>query len=95
MKNEFLHRYISRTSTRGGTDNFIDQLFFKNTYFAEHLSVAVTIKIVKAMSNLIVIKLSEFVTCNYPYIFSTVYLEPSYPFTIFAKQVHCRCLAGF
>ena len=27
--------------------------FFKNTYFPEHLSVAMTIKILKAMSNVI------------------------------------------
>ena len=48
--------YISKTLTRDGTDNIIDQIFFKNTYFAEYLSVAMTIKIVKTMSNLIVIK---------------------------------------
>ena len=33
---------ISRTLARDGAESFIDQLFFKNTYFPEHLSVAMT-----------------------------------------------------
>ena len=31
---------ISRTLARDKADSFIDQLFFKNTHFPEHLSVA-------------------------------------------------------
>ena len=33
---------ISRTLARDGAERFIDQLFFKNTYFPEHLWVAMT-----------------------------------------------------
>ena len=76
MKNELHHRYISRTLTGDGADNFTDQVFFKNTYFPEHLSVAMIIKILKAMSNLIAIDfqslaLAIICTC------SVVYLKPS------------------
>ena len=59
---------ISRTLARDGADSFIDQLFFKNTYFPEHLSVAMTIQTLKAMSNL-----TEFDTWNYLYIFRSVF----------------------
>ena len=55
--------YISRTLTIVGAD----QLFFKNAYFPEHLSVAMTIKTLKAIGNLI-----EFDTGNYLYMFSSV-----------------------
>ena len=59
---------ISRTLARDGAGSFIDQLFFKNTYFPEHLSVAMTIQTLKAMSNL-----TEFDTWNYLYIFRSVF----------------------
>ena len=59
---------ISRTLARDEADSFIDQLFFKNTHFPEHLSVAMTIKTLKTMSNL-----TEFDTCNYLCIFSNVF----------------------
>ena len=60
--------YISITLTRDGVDSFIDQLFFKNTYFPEHLPEAMTIKLLKAMSNL-----TELGTGNYLYMFSSVF----------------------
>ena len=58
----------SRALASDEADSFIDQLFFKNTHFPEHLSVAMTIKTLKAMRNLI-----EFDTCNYLCIFSNVF----------------------
>ena len=59
---------ISRTLARNTADSFIDQLFFKNTFFPKHLSVAMTIKSLKVMSNL-----TGFDTCNSFCIFSTVF----------------------
>ena len=53
---------------RDGADSFIDQLFFKNAYFPEHLSAAVTTKSLKAMSNL-----TELGTGNYLHTFSSVF----------------------
>ena len=58
---------ISRTG-RHRADRFIDQLFFKSTYFPEHFSVVMTITTLKALSNL-----TEFHTCNYLCIFSSVF----------------------
>ena len=75
MKNDLLHRYISRTLTRDGADNFENQLFFKKTYFPEHLPVAMTIKILKAMSNLIAINLNLKLEIIYTCL--VVYLESS------------------
>ena len=66
--NKLLHRHISRALTRDGADSFIDKLFFKNAYFSEHLSVAMTIKTLKTMNNLI-----EFDSGNYLYMFSSVF----------------------
>ena len=54
--------------TRDGVDSFIDQLSFKNAYFPEHLSAAMTTKSLKAMSNL-----TELGTGNYLYMSSSVF----------------------
>ena len=54
--------------TRDGADSFIGQLFFKNAYFPDYLSAAMTTKSLKAMSNL-----TELGTGNYLHTFSSVF----------------------
>ena len=69
-------RYISRILTRDGAGNFIDQLFFKNTYFPRQLSVAMTINILKAIGNVTVINFQS-LTLTIICTRSVAYLEPS------------------
>ena len=69
-------RYISRVLTRDGAGNFKDQFFFKNTYFPGHLSVAMAIKILKAIGNVTVINF-ESLTLTIICTRSVAYLEPS------------------
>ena len=57
QKNDFFFEYISRIWTSDGTGSFIDHNFFKNIYFLKHFSVVMPMKILKAMSNVTVIKL--------------------------------------
>ena len=65
--------------TRDGAGNFIDQYtscFFKNTYFPGHLSVAMTMKILKAMGNVTVINFQS-LTLTIICTRLVAYLEPS------------------
>ena len=68
-------QHISRILTRDGAGNFIDQLFFKNTYFPRQLSVAMTINILKAIGNVTVINFQS-LTLTIICTLSVAFLEP-------------------